>query len=74
MRELLTLGVLGLLVGCTTVAPTPNSTVCPVPAAYSPAFEKRAAGELADLPAVSALRTLIDDYGRERAELRACAK
>ncbi|MDG4721576.1 hypothetical protein [Thalassospira aquimaris] len=60
----------GLLTGCATASS--DQSVCPVPVEYSAEFQNRLADELEALPAGSALEQAIIDYGRVRAELRAC--
>jgi len=72
------LGMLGaglclayLLYGCSTSTPAPVS-VCPAPVPYTRAEMRDAAQALAALPQGSILARMLQDYGRERAELRAC--
>ncbi len=57
--------------GCTTPPPV---TVCPTPVVYIAEMQARAADELEALPADAALREMIADYIRERAQLRVGAK
>lgn len=45
---------------------------CPPVPEYPPAFQTRAADELAALPADAALRRMVDDYKRMRDQARAC--
>jgi hypothetical protein len=47
---------------------------CPEPKQYTADEEARAARELLVLPVGSVLAEMITDYGRERAELRACRR
>ena len=51
-------------------APPPPVTVCPTPVVYSAEMQARAADELEALPADAALREMMADYLRERAQLR----
>ena len=60
-----------LLASCATPPPV---TVCPTPVAYSAEMQARAADELEALPADAALREMMADYLRERAQLRVGAK
>ena len=55
-----------------TLPPAPS--LCPEPKPYTAAEEARAARELVALPAGAMLAQMIADYGRERAELRACRR
>ncbi len=59
-----------LLTGCATASS--DGVVCPVIVEYSPDFQARLADELAALPDNAALGQAMIDYGRVRAELRAC--
>ncbi len=59
------------LSACVTEPSDPGS-VCPVPVEYSREFQDRMANELDALPDGAALTTAMVDYGRLRAELRAC--
>ena len=62
---------LAALAGC---APTPKPgpvVVAPVPKTYTCEQSRAAAAAYAALPAGSALKTYVDDYGLERRELRA---
>lgn len=59
-----------LLTACQTV-PTVKVLCLPM-VTYSPEQEAKAAEELKALPPGSVLGTLITDYGRMRAEDRAC--
>jgi hypothetical protein len=45
---------------------------CPPVKAYAPAFQERAAAELSQLPADSALGEMIADYGQLRDRVRLC--
>lgn len=56
--------------GCATAVS--DSGTCPVPVVYSRDQQARAATELEALPDGSVLALMIEDYGRERARLRAC--
>lgn len=59
---------MALTAGCGTAA----SSACPVrPVPYGAASQLRAAGELGGLPAEAELRRYMNDYGAERAALRA---
>ncbi|MHC8493448.1 hypothetical protein ACTU44_12145 [Thalassospira sp. SM2505] len=58
------------MTGCATASSDQN--VCPVPVEYSADFQNRLADEVAALPPGAALERAMIDYGRERAELRAC--
>lgn len=66
--------LLGLAVaqlnGCTTVQPAVTS--CLPLTQYAPAFEQRAADELAALPADDPLAVLVSGYASMRAADRAC--
>lgn len=64
--------VLLSLNGCATAVSDPGA--CPVPVVYSRDQQARAADELEALPADSVLALMIEDYGRERARLRACER
>ena len=59
---------------CSSLAVLPAPSLCPAPKAYTAAEEARAARELVALPAGAMLAQMIADYGRERAELRACRR
>lgn len=62
-----------LVAACTTQAPPVTApSACPQPRQYTQAFESEAATAYNTLPAGSPLRQLVDDYGIERKELRAC--
>jgi hypothetical protein len=56
-----------------TACAHPIVTACPPVPAYSDAFQARLAEEVHALPPDSALGRAIVDYGRLRAQLRACA-
>jgi len=60
------------LVACSIATMAPSVSLCPEPKHYSADEEKRAAAELIALPPDSIIATMIVDYARERAELRAC--
>ena len=62
-----------LAAACSATAPS-AANLCPAPKTYTADEEARAARELMDLPAASMLAEMIADYGRERAELRACRR
>jgi hypothetical protein len=65
------LAMIAALVGCApTAAPAPV-VAAPTPKAYACSFERQARVQYEALPTGSALRTMIDDYGIERDELRA---
>lgn len=49
-----------------------DASVCPKIVAYSKPDQVRASDELRALPPGSVLALMIEDYGRERAQLRAC--
>ena len=73
----LALPLLAALAGCASTNPaTVAATACPVPMAYTPAFERQVQAEVGalHLPDGDPLITWIDDYATERAKLRACAK
>jgi len=59
---------------CTSLAVPATPSLCPEPKPYTAAEEARAARELLALPAGAMLAEMIADYGRERAELRACRR
>lgn len=73
-RRKLRLALLGIglafLTGC--AAATSEPSVCPRVVEYTPEQQARAADELDALPADAMLVTMMADYGRERAMLRAC--
>lgn len=58
--------------GCATAGSDPGA--CPVPVFYSRDQQARAAAELEALPDGSVLALMLEDYGRERARLRACER
>lgn len=60
------------LTGCVTG--NSNVSVCPVPVTYTAAFQHKLADEIEKLPPGAALTQAMLDYGRERAELRACRR
>lgn len=70
-RRALPLIVPLLLSACATAGSDPRA-VCPPPVDYSADFQKRLATEIEALPAGAALERAMIDYGRERAQLRAC--
>ena len=55
------------IVSCTTPPPV---SVCPTPVPYTAEMQARAADELDAMPADAALREMMADYLRERAQLR----
>lgn len=59
------------LTGCGT-ASSDAAQICPVPVEYSREFQSALAEEIASLPMGSSIERAIIDYGRLRAELRAC--
>ena len=59
---------------CASLAVPSMPSLCPEPKPYTAAEEARAAQDLLALPADSMLAEMIADYGRERAELRACRR
>ena len=67
----LLIGVLPLG-GCP--AATTSAQVCPIAVVYPKDFEQDAAKELLALPEDSRIAVMIEDYGRERLELRALDK
>lgn len=69
MRLVTSCGLLGLLAACAH----PVVTACPPVPDYDRAFQARLAEEVHALPPDSALGRALVDYGRLRAELRACA-
>jgi hypothetical protein len=73
MRTLLALILLTMSIsGCATAGSEP---VCPQLIEYSKADQAKAADELQALPADSIVRAkFMPDYGRMRAEVRACRK
>lgn len=73
MRTLLALTLLMMSISaCATAASDP---VCPQLIEYSKADQARAADELLALPAAGIVRAkFMPDYGRMRAEVRACRK
>lgn len=73
MRTRLALILLTMLTGaCATASSNP---VCPQIVEYTKEEQAAAAGELATLPANAIVRAkFMPDYGRMRAEVRACRK
>lgn len=63
-----------LLASCTTASSDLRPAICDWLVEYSPAMQTRAAAELDALPAGSALRVLVDDYGELRARIRAACR
>lgn len=65
----------GLLLGLAACSPPPPVVaplvVAPVPVTYTCPQQRQLANEFAALPAGAMLKTAIQDYGRERDELRA---
>lgn len=72
LRRLLLAAALLSLGGCATAVSDPGA--CPVPVVYSRDQQARAAAELEALPDGSVLALMVEDYGRERARLRACER
>lgn len=70
--EIPTLALAALAAACASLASPPAAILCPQPKTYTADEETHAARELLALPADSMLAEMIIDYGRERAELRAC--
>lgn len=70
LRPVLLLTATLWLSACVTAPSEPS--VCPHPVEYSPEFQARLADELMALPNNSAMVRAMIDYGRLRAELRAC--
>ena len=62
--------VTSLLAGCATARSDGGG--CPPVPAYSREFLARAAGELEQLPAGSAIEQMLADYGVMREQARAC--
>ena len=71
MRLASIVATVALLTGCATGASDVRPAMCGWLVAYTPAMQARAADELNALPAGSALRVLVDDYGELRARIRA---
>ena len=72
--EIPALALAALAAACSTLTVPPATSLCPEPKSYTVDEEARAARELLALPAGSVLAEMITDYGRERAELRACRR
>jgi len=70
--EMPALAVLALVAACSSVALPAAAILCPEPKIYSADQQAQAYCELLALPADSVIGAMIADYGRERAELRAC--
>lgn len=64
------------LTGCaTTNAPPPTIYAsCPAPVDYTIQFEQQFAADASNLPPNGTVARMLDDYRRERAILKACAK
>jgi len=60
------------LTACSATEISSEPTLCPVPVAYSRAFQVRMADELATLPGDSAVREAMKDYKVLRDQVRAC--
>jgi len=71
LRPLLAVVTLSLA-SCGTA--TTDTGACPTPVVYSHEQQDRAAAELETLPLGSVLTIMVEDYGRERAQLRACRR
>lgn len=73
-RLLPLLGILlGSLTACATVSSSQPPSACPEVIDYSTAWQSGLADELARLPAdYTYIPQLVVDYGRLRAEIRAC--
>ena len=74
MRTLLASGLLMMsIAACAPAASNTPLPVCPQIVEYSPADQAKAADELQRLPAAGVVRArFMPDYGRMRAEVRAC--
>lgn len=74
MRRLAVLTVaMSWLTGCATVGfENGSAAACPPVVEYSPAFQARAAEELARLPNGSAVVEMMGDYAVMREQVRAC--
>jgi hypothetical protein len=72
--EIPALALAALAAACSSLTLPPAPSLCPEPKAYTVDEESGAARELLALPASSILAEMITDYGRERAELRACRR
>jgi hypothetical protein len=70
--ELAALALAAIAASCASPAVPSGVGLCPEPKLYTADQEARASRELLALPAGSILVEMIIDYGRERAELRAC--
>jgi len=76
MRALIVLPLM-MLAACQANTPLPprTVTVCPSLVPYDAGMQKQAAAELrAARPAYPVLGRFVDDYGRLRAQVRACKK
>jgi len=60
------------LAGCGITANAPGPSACPAPVEYTAVDQAQAAKELGPLRG-TIIHRMIDDYGVERAKLRACA-
>lgn len=58
-----------LLSGCNQAH---SKSICPPLVAYTPAFQKEAAKEIASLPAAPHVDVLLQDYAMTRDQLRVC--
>ncbi|HXP74411.1 MAG TPA: hypothetical protein VN823_09705 [Stellaceae bacterium] len=72
--EIPALALAAFAAACSNLTAPPAASLCPEPRSYAANEEARAARELLALPAGSILADMIIDYGRERAELRACRR
>lgn len=63
---------MSLLTSCAGPGFSDPKTVCPRIVTYGPTFQNRLANEIESLPAGTAIEAAMLDYGRLRAELRAC--
>jgi hypothetical protein len=72
--EIPALALAAIAAACSGLTAPPTPSLCPEPEQYSADQEARAARDLLGLPAGSILAEMIADYGRERAELRACRR
>lgn len=70
--EISALALAAITAACSSLTVPPAPSLCPEPKPYTTDEEARAARELLTLSAGSILAEMITDYGRERAELRAC--
>ena len=63
-----------LLSGCATGGSDVRPAMCGWLVPYTPAFQTRAAAELAALEPASAIARLVEDYGELRARIRAACE